>query len=330
MATKRRCLEALSLFALDPEVRDEMLVLRGHLGATSDMVTPVVDAMLREDVDDEVTSAALAFLINLATEAPRRVPEAIINSGAPDIVLKLVFSGRADVRAEAACLIALLVANPEYRRHMSLLTGRSGDQTFNICRALSTALVAKDSITDARAKTGAYDTRSAASAALVYLARFGGLSELAYAMAVGDQDMKLEAAAALAHVAADVNERDNVVGIPGLVANLVEMIVLANDTRSRLCSLSLYDMTSLYHSASPLSPLSLSLPCSCLRAGYGLDVGLLLYLACTCQVLCGGRLCVCEVTLRSACHSRTCASQEHRATAGEASGCAHVVVLRQC
>lgn len=244
MATKRRCLQALSLFALDPQVRDEMLILRGHLGATSDMVTPVVDAMLREDVDDEVTSAALALLMNLATEAPRRVPEAIINSRAPDILLKIVFSGRADVRAEAACLIALLVANPEYRRHMSLLTGRSGDQTFNICRALSTALVAKDSITDARAKTGAYDTRSAACAALVYLARFGGLSELAYAMAVGDQDIKVEAAAALAHVAADVNERDNVVGIPGLVANLVEMIVLANDTRSRLSSLSLTHVTS--------------------------------------------------------------------------------------
>ena len=150
-----------------------MLTVGGHLGKTSDIVTPAVNAMLRHDVDEDVISAGLSFLTQLATEAPK-VQELIVHTPAPDILLDIVFSGRADGRAEAACLIALLVENPENRRHMSQLMGRSGDQTYSICRALSTALIAQDSITDARAKTGAYDTRSAASAALVYLARFWG------------------------------------------------------------------------------------------------------------------------------------------------------------
>jgi len=232
MAAKRRCLEALSLFAVDPSVRDRMLVVDGHLGATSNIITPVVDAMSAENVDEDVVSAGLSLLTNLATEAPK-VQESIVKSAAPDILLDIVYSGRADARAEAACLIALLVENPENRRHMSQLIGRSGDQTYSICRALSTALCATDTITDARAKTGAYDTRSAASAALVYLARFGGLDELVWAMKNGDQVIKVEAAAALAHVASDPNERDNVVAT-GLVPDLVQMIVLANDTKSRL------------------------------------------------------------------------------------------------
>ena len=50
---------------------------------------------------------------------------------------------------------------------------------------------------DARAKTGAYDTRSAASAALVYLARFGGLDELVWAVKNGEQNIKVEAAAVI-------------------------------------------------------------------------------------------------------------------------------------
>lgn len=50
---------------------------------------------------------------------------------------------------------------------------------------------------DARARTGAYDTRSAASAALVYLARFGGLDELVWAVKNGDQNIKVEAAAVI-------------------------------------------------------------------------------------------------------------------------------------
>jgi hypothetical protein len=235
MAVKRRCLEALSLFAVDPNVRDRMLVVDGHLGATSNIITPVVDAMLpfvKQNIEEEVFSAGLSLLTNLACEAPR-VQETIVNSRAPEIVLDIVYSGRADSRAEAACLIALLVENPENRRHMSQLVGRSGEEAYSICRALSTALCAKDSITDARAKTGAYDTRSAASAALVHLARFGGLNELVWAMKNGDQVIKVEAAAALALVASDPNERDNVVAT-NLVPELVEMIVLANDTKSRL------------------------------------------------------------------------------------------------
>ena len=35
----------------------------------------------------------------------------------------------------------------ENRRHLSQLIGRSGEQTFTICRALSTALCANDSVT---------------------------------------------------------------------------------------------------------------------------------------------------------------------------------------
>jgi hypothetical protein len=232
LATKRRCLETLSLLALDPSVRDRMLTVGGHIGATSNIISPIVDAMLGEAADEDVVSAGLSLISNLATEAPK-VQEMVVASSAPSVMLDIVFSGRADARAEAACLIALLVENPENRRHLSQLIGRSGDQTYSICRALSTALCANDSITDARAKTGAYDTRSAASAALVHLARFGGLAELVWAMKNGDQEIKVEACSALCHVAADPNERDNVVDA-GLAPDLVEMIVLANDTKSRM------------------------------------------------------------------------------------------------
>jgi len=149
MATKRRCIEALSLFALDPKVRDRMLEMKGHLAATSNIIAPIVDAMLREDVDEDVISAGLSLLTNLACESPK-VQEIIVQSRATDIMLDIVYSGRADARAEAACLIALLVETPENRRHMSQLVGRSGDQTYSICRALSTALCACDTVTDAR------------------------------------------------------------------------------------------------------------------------------------------------------------------------------------
>lgn len=45
-----------------------MLVLGGHLGATSDIVAPVVDTLLLDDVNEDVVSAGLAFLTNLASE----------------------------------------------------------------------------------------------------------------------------------------------------------------------------------------------------------------------------------------------------------------------
>ena len=231
-ATKRRCLEALSLFTLDLTVRDRMLEVSGHIGTTGNIIIPVVDCMLKEGVGEDILSAGLSVISNLATEAPK-VQEMVIKSKAPQIMLDVLFRGRSDARAEAACLIALLVENPENRRHLSQLIGHSGDQTYTCCNALSRALCSQDTVTDARAKSGAYDTRSAASAALVYLARFGGLAELVSTMKHGDQDIKVEACSALAHVAADPNERDNVVAA-GLVPDLVEMIVLANDTKSRL------------------------------------------------------------------------------------------------
>ena len=224
-ATKRRCLEALSLFTLDLTVRDRMLEVSGHIGTTGNIIIPVVDCMLKEGVGEDILSAGLSVISNLATEAPK-VQEMVIKSKAPQIMLDVLFRGRSDARAEAACLIALLVENPENRRHLSQLIGHSGDQTYTCCSALSRALCSQDTVTDARAKSGAYDTRSAASAALVYLARFGGLAELVSTMKHGDQDIKVEACSALAHVAADPNERDNVVAA-GLVPDLVEMIVLA-------------------------------------------------------------------------------------------------------
>ena len=48
---------------------------------------------------------------------------------------------------------------------------------------------------DARAKTGAYDTRSAASAALLYFEGFGVLNEPGWAERNGEQNIKVEAAA---------------------------------------------------------------------------------------------------------------------------------------
>ena len=56
------------IYHTDTRVRDRMLVLGGHLGATSDIVAPVVDTLLLDDVNEDVVSAGLAFLTNLASE----------------------------------------------------------------------------------------------------------------------------------------------------------------------------------------------------------------------------------------------------------------------
>jgi hypothetical protein len=84
-----------------------------------------------------------------------------------------------------------------------------------------------------RSEVGALDARAAAASALCNLSRYGGLAALVHAVAEGGQEIKTEAASAMAKIADEDSEKDVIVAT-GVVDSLLEMIILSSTPRARL------------------------------------------------------------------------------------------------
>lgn len=234
MCAKLRATEAVATLAMEPTCRARLIDVEGYLGAAGDGLQPFVDLLLADAADEDVLVAVISVLCNLCFDS-EELQTKVLQSSAPSSLVGRLHDFGSHGKAETTCLLALLAENPENRRYLSSIVGRSGERSFTIVEALSDTLNCRNSVTDAKAYTGASDARAASVAALSFLSQYGGLQELVRVMADGDQDVQSEAAAALAHIAAEPEQRDAVVAT-GVTSMLVEMMILASSPEARLNS----------------------------------------------------------------------------------------------
>ncbi|KAJ1487289.1 hypothetical protein T484DRAFT_1786972 [Baffinella frigidus] len=199
-STQMRCMQAMSVLALQPTLHAALAHPTGQLAAGADIITPVLMVLQHESTPEDVFGVAVGLIANLCYQN-FLFQERVMKSAIPVVVMMHMYTQRAGARAEGACMMAILADNEENRRHLAALCGHSGSDNFNMVECLSEVLCSQNSITDTRGLDGMRSCQAASASALACLSRFGGMDRLVHVLKDGESDVQILAASALAVIA---------------------------------------------------------------------------------------------------------------------------------